>query len=281
MISISPTGERILRALAKYKYLTTDQFQKLLGVKHKQQVYENLRMLRDRGLIDNLVYGAVTRVGTTAKLHFLSYKGAKAVAELPDVETVWYPKNTSTMFKNDFYHRIHTIDLIISFDEWISRTTNTPLFFHTYYDTIGHQKSDVLKSTSKTKIEITPEASVTPDAIFGYEDLKGEKSLFVVEVTNGKDTGRTTRQIKNNLVAIYKGKVSNKYEIQKTPPLLVAFEHEAHKQGVKKAIFDGGFSTTFKGLEKYLFFGMQEKIKNDWLGSWETIEGQPATIFLQ
>ena len=137
----------------------------------------------------------------------------------------------------------------------------------------------MLKSTSKTKVDVSEQVSVTPDAVFGFEDEAGTQRLFVLEVTNGRDTGRTTRQIKNNLVAIYKGKVSEKYNIKKTPLLLVAFEHEAHRDGVKKAVMQEGFATTFQGLEKYLFFAMQQQASHDWARNWETIEGLPAAIF--
>ena len=78
---------------------------------------------------------------------------------------------------------------------------------------------------------------------------------------------------------MYKGKVSQKYGIEKTPLLLVAFEHEAHKEGVKKAINEGGFTTTFQGLEKFLFFTMQVNASNNWKDSWESIDGKPAVIF--
>jgi Fe2+ or Zn2+ uptake regulation protein len=62
MISISPTNEKILRNLAKYKYLSTEQIKRLIKVKHKQQVYENLKLLREKGLVDSVIYGAVSRV---------------------------------------------------------------------------------------------------------------------------------------------------------------------------------------------------------------------------
>lgn len=279
MISISPTQEKVLRSLARYKYLSTEQLQKLTGLKHKQQVYENLRELKAKSLIDQIVYGAVTRVGTTAKLNFLSYKGAKAVGELPDIDILRYPKSTSTMFKNDFYHRIHTIDLMIAYDEWLNQSNFIPSFYEAYFDSIGSQKSDILKNTSKTKVVVSEALSVTPDAIFSFQDMQANPKLFVLEVTNGRDTGRTTRQIKNNLIAMYKGAVSEKYGIKKTPLLLVAFEHEAHKAGVLKAIQEADFSTTFLGLEKYLFFSMQQQASKHWATAWESITGQIASIF--
>lgn len=279
MISISPTHEKVLRLLARYKYLSTDQIQRLTGMKHKQQVYENLRALRDRGFIDSIIYGAVTRVGTTTKLNFLTYKGAKLVSDLEDIGAIRYPKSTTTMFKNDFYHRIHTVDLMIGFDQWIASTANQTTFFDTYFDSIGSQKSDVLKNTSKTKVEVSNELSITPDAIFGFEEISGNQKIFVLETTNGRDTGRTTKQIKNNLMAMYKKKISEKYDIAKMPLLLVAFEHEAHKAGVQKAIKEGGFTTKFVSLEKYLFFAMQSQASQNWAKSWETIEGEPAIIF--
>lgn len=279
MISISPANEMALRYLAFYKFLSTDQLQKLTNVKHKQQVYENLRNLRDKGLIDSLVYGAVTRVGTTIKLNFLTYKGAKALGKLPDLEIIRFPKSTTTLFKNDFYHRIHTIDLWISFNLWLQSTAFRLLFYDVYFDSIGHQKSDILKSTSKTKVTLSENSCITPDCIFAIEKPEGEQKLYILEVTNGRDTGRTTRQITNNLLAMYKGFVSNKYSIKKTPLLLVAFENEIHKDGVKKAIFDAGFLSTFKNIEHYLFFALQKEATENWKLAWEDIHGNKANLF--
>lgn len=278
MISITPTQEKILRGLAKYKFLSTDQIRKIFNIGHRQQVYKNVGELRDKKLVSDVIYGAVGRVGTTTKLYFLTIKGVNILTDLHDIGEIKYPKSTSTLFKNDFFHRIHTIDSIISYDKWIEQSTNIRLFFEVYFDSIGSQKSPILKNTSKTHIKLNENTGITPDCIFAYEDVQDNKRLFVLEISNGRDTGRTTQQIKNNLIAMYKGIISKKYNIEEMPTLLVIFENESHKNGVQKAIQKAGFLETFEDCDKYLFFALHSQIIDDW-NSWENIYNQKIRLF--
>ncbi len=278
MITITPTNEKILRGLATYKFLSTEQIQRLYAINHKQQVYTNLKQLHDKKFIDSVIYGAVGRVGTTTKLHFLSYTGAKTLAKIPDVGEIKYPKSTSTMFKNDFYHRMHTIDTMISFDTYLGQSTHIKLFCDVYFDSIGSQKSEILKNTSKTNIRLSPDSTITPDIIFATQSINKEKCLFVLEMSNGKDTGRTTQQIRNNLVAMYEGKTSEKYSLQEMPILLVVFEHEAHKEGVKNAMIKNNFLEVFEDCDKYVFFALHQNIIEDW-NCWENIHSEKSVLF--
>jgi len=55
------------------------------------------------------------------KLHYLTRKGALTLADINRIETsqIKYPKSTNTLVKNDFFHRITTIDLMIAYEERI------------------------------------------------------------------------------------------------------------------------------------------------------------------
>lgn len=139
------------------------------------------------------------------KLHYLTPKGATTVADFlrVDLEGVKYPKSTNTLVKNDFVHRIKTIDLRIAYDEWIANTLFEPLFFDTYFDSVGSQKkqeSGFLKS--KTRVDLSNGDFIDPDALFGYDDTEGVR-LFVLEVANGHDTQRIVKQIKNVVFGVY------------------------------------------------------------------------------
>lgn len=84
-----------------------------------------------------------------------------------ELESVKYPKSTNTLVKNDFVHRIKTIDLQITYNERIANTVFEPLFFDTYFDTIGSQRKQengILRS--KTRVDLSNGDFIDPDAIF-------------------------------------------------------------------------------------------------------------------
>lgn len=122
MLTISPIEQRILRRLGRYRFLTAQQMWKGIGNKSLQVIYEDVRMLKEKGLLGSITYGGVSRTGTMQKLHYLTRKGAVIVAETEGIglEQVKFPKSTNTLVKNDFLHRIATIDLMIAFDQWIN-----------------------------------------------------------------------------------------------------------------------------------------------------------------
>jgi hypothetical protein len=72
------------------------------------------------------------------KLHYLTHKGAIIVADITNLglDNIKYPKSTNTLVKNDFLHRITTIDLRIAYEEWICNTQFDPLFFDVYFDKV-------------------------------------------------------------------------------------------------------------------------------------------------
>jgi hypothetical protein len=275
MITIPPIQEKILRQLADYKFLTVEQLKRLLKVNHKNSIYQPVQILSEKGFVEALIYGAVSRVGTSQKLHFLTAKGAKIVGSFPEIDKIRYPKSHSTMVKNDFYHRIHTVDTQISFYSWVEENNFIASFFDVYFDTIGSQKGQGINSRSITRIDFNGNVYIVPDSIFCF-DTPQEKNLCVLEIANGRDTGRVLKQIDKNLEAIYNGLVSDKYQIKKSPTLLIAFEHIEHQKGVMKAVKEGVLMKKFEDLPTSLFFGLQENIRTDWAKSWVNINGENA-----
>lgn len=270
MLTISPIQSEILRGLWTYKFLTAQQLLKLSNGRHLQSIYAELRVLREKNIIGAIVYWGVSRTWTLQKLHYLTPKGACIVGEIRrvDLDEVRYPKSTNTLVKNDFVHRINTIDLWIAYDMRIANSQFDPLFFDVYFDTVGSQRwKKPTPLQGKTRIKVAnSDVVIDPDAVFAYDDTE-ELRLFVLEVANGHDTLRIINQVENIVFAMYCWAISDKYKLEKTPYLLFAFEHISTQKAVMEQVLKNPYLIHFNKLTDYLFFSNIETIKNDRINS--------------
>ena len=281
MIVIPPIQESILKALGKYKFLTSQQLWKLVGNKSLHVIYNDLKVLKERGFSDCIVYGGVSRSGTMAKLHYLTSKGARVTADIEgiNIEQVKHPKSTNTLVKNDFFHRIFTIDMMIAFDGWIAGTEYEVIFFDVYFDKTGSQrKQDDGALKGKTRVEIGKNNFIDPDGIFLYR-TKQKNELRILEVANGLDSKRIIQQIKNVVFASYQGHISEKYKVRTTPKILIAFEQPSTMQAVMKRLRTDDYLGDFESLDNYLFFALQSEARENWAESWQDISGNTANIW--
>jgi hypothetical protein len=281
MIVIPPIQESILKALGKYKFLTSQQLWKLVGNKSLHVIYNDLKVLKERGFSDYIVYGGVSRSGTMAKLHYLTSKGARVTADIEGVsiDQVKYPKSTNTLVKNDFFHRIFTIDMMIAFDKWIAGTEHEPIFFDVYFDKTGSQrKQEEGALKGKTRVEIGKNNFIDPDGIFLYRTNQKDE-LRILEVANGLDSKRIMQQIRNVVFASYQGYVSEKYKVLTTPKILIAFEKDSTMQAVISRIRVDNYLDSFENLNDYLFFALQSEAKETWSDGWKDISGGTASIW--
>ncbi len=225
-------------------------------------MYKGVRWLREKGLLGSIIYGGVSRSGTMQQLHYLNRKGAAIVAESESValDGVKFPKSTNTLVKNDFLHRIATIDLIISFDHWIRRTGHEKLFFDVYFDTLGSQRDKTEGALrGRTRLDLDRQHFIAPDGIFAFKD-KSSTRLFLLEVVNEMDSKSVVEQIGKNLFASYKGLVGDKYHIPQTATLLVVFQHPELLKSTLQRIAAEPHLRRFERIEQYLFFGLQAHI---------------------
>ena len=256
--------------------------QKLVGSKNIQTIYNDLRSLKERGFVDCIVYGGVTKSGTMHKLHYLTTKGAGVVAEVLGIELskVKYPKSTNTLVKNDFFHRIFTIDAMISFDSWSDDFDRDVLFFDVYFDKVGSQRGGSVGTLrTKTRVQTGPDTYIDPDGIFAYTGGDDKERLFALEVANGVDTKRIVKQLREVVFASYQGFIAEKHKIKATAKILIIFEHESTLQAVISRVASDEYLNRFEGLKEYVFVGTHSQVSQDWRGSWRNIEGKAVKPF--
>ena len=271
----TPQQTAILTSIAKYKYLTVSHFKALKIGSSDRLIRENLKILRERKLTEKMSFGTIPIKGRFQDLHFLTERGAKVLIESLNLEPeeVKHPSRASTFFKNDYLHRVSTIDLMISFNQWIEKNGYIVDFFETYFDKVGSQRATETGVQSKTRLDLPNGKNISPDAIIKYE-ANGKKYLFCVEVYNGKDTKRVTEQIRKLTYATFEGIPSKKYDHDKTNRNLILFEFDDYKTFAIDRISKDPYLSQFEGLEQLFFFNSIEQARDNFSSLWETLDGK-------
>lgn len=277
----TPQQTAILSSIAKYKYLTVNHFKALKIGSSDRLIRDNLKILRDRKLTEKMSFGTIPIKGRFQDLHFLTERGAKMLIESLELEPeeVKHPSRASTFFKNDYLHRVSTIDLMISFNQWTEKNGYIIDLFDTYFDKVGSQRATETGVQSKTRFDLPNGKNISPDAVIKYE-ANGKKYLFCVEVYNGKDTKRVIEQIRKLTYATFEGIPSKKYNHNKTNRNLILFEFDDYKNYAIDRIKKDPYLSQFEGLEKVLFFSSIEAQKLDFGANWTDLNGKKQSLAL-
>lgn len=277
----TPQQTAILSSIAKYKYLTVNHFKALKIGSSDRLIRDNLKILRDRKLTEKMSFGTIPIKGRFQDLHFLTERGAKMLIESLDLEPeeVKHPSRASTFFKNDYLHRVSTIDLMISFNQWAEKNGYIVDLFDTYFDKVGSQRATETGVQSKTRFDLPNGKNISPDAVIKYE-ANGKNYLFCLEVYNGKDTKRVIEQIRKLTYATFEGIPSKKYNHNKTNRNLILFEFEDYKNYAIDRIKKDPYLSQFEGLEKVLFFSSIEAQKLDFGANWTDLNEKKQSLSL-
>ncbi len=277
----TPQQTAILSSIAKYKYLTVNHFKALKIGSSDRLIRDNLKILRERKLTEKMSFGTIPIKGRFQDLHFLTERGAKMLIESLDLEPeeVKHPSRASTFFKNDYLHRVSTIDLMISFNQWAEKNGYIIDLFDTYFDKVGSQRATETGVQSKTRFDLPNGKNISPDAVVKYE-ANGKNYLFCLEVYNGKDTKRVIDQIRKLTYATFEGIPSKKYDHNKTNRNLILFEFDDYKNYAIDRIKKDPYLSQFEGLEKVFFFSSIEAQKVNFGANWMDLNSKIQNLAL-
>ncbi|MCU0469359.1 MAG: replication-relaxation family protein [Arcicella sp.] len=280
---IPPIQERILLALARYKFLTVSQlYDANVGVLNR--IRDALAILRAKKLTAKQQFGGMGYAykGTVQDIHYLTSKGAKILLEHSDLQTheIKYPKSTNTFFRHDYYHRIATINAEIALEKWMQSHKAEKLFCCNYTDKAGSQRSnnEHEKGTlrSETRLTFSDSKFIEPDIIFGYRTPQ-KNYLYCLEIYNGKDTKRVIEQLVKLAQATSEGLVGSTFGYEVDNRVLCSFEHESNMKAVIERIHNENVFRQ-KGIEKFFFFNLHESIKQDFGKNWFSINSEMINL---
>lgn len=276
MIQFSQSQERILLALATFKYLTVSQLLELEVMKSKRSVSKKVKELKDRRFIESIAYGFTPKIGRVENVNFLNKKGKEVLMQGLGIEEseIRMPISTKNLFFKDYFHRGSTIDFHIHLHKWTEENDSYLAFFDTYFDKLGNNRTSK-NLRAKTKVDIE-DGYIIPDGLFLLELPNNEQELYLLEVYYGKDTSRTVKQLTKHVQAMELGSVNEKYKFEKAYRVLSVFEQKSIQEAVMQRMAKDKYFTHFK--DHFYFKSLEEIHHSHLMEDWQNFEGEKKAI---
>lgn len=266
----------VLEALSRYKFLTMSQMLKLdIGTTQYQYLQKQIKSLRDRGrplIGTHNFHTPQPRKGRVESMHYLTPKGREALVFELDIEAenVKMPIGKSMAYK-DYQHRKYTIDYQIELDKWASRNGAVVPVFDTYFDKVGNNR--VSKNLrAKTRITLSQDEYFIPDGVYSLK-REGSKRLHLMEMYNGKDTGRVIRQLHKHAQALAFKCTHRQFNLDPdfsyTIDLVFQFE-SIMKATIERIQEDGAFTN----IGQYFLCKTIEEVNEGKLDTWVDLHGE-------
>ena len=284
MRTVSEIQLQILERLNDYRFLTVAQMIEIGISSSKHTLSRNIRALRDgggkRAFIDYVDFGTFPTIGRLSRIHYITKKGAKLLAEALQIDSseINHPKGIK-LFTRDYFHRVQTVDLHISARKFAERYKLDFEFFHTYYEHTGANNSknpNQPKRQALTKIPLK-DSYFIPDCIFKMIDPKGEPWLFTGEIYRGHTTKRTQQQLIKHLEALEHASINKVYNYPRSVRILVVCEQEGAMIALQKRVKN---DPLFKHSEAYFLFATLATIKADFATQWQDYSGNFRNLFV-
>jgi len=173
-----PKETIILKALARYKFLTYEQMIRLGIANHTSNLSVLLKGLREikRPYVKKIPH----TFGTHVK-HYLTKRGKTALVDLYGIPeaSINYPKSAILTDTQDQKHRTSTITIQIELDLACQAEGLDLHFCDRYFDTTGNNKIDK-NLKSKTAFHCTDKRTIKADLLFSLQTPK-QQEYYVLE----------------------------------------------------------------------------------------------------
>jgi hypothetical protein len=261
---ITYTQEKILRALAKYKYLTASQLVDLGISNSVNTIRLYINTLQKQKLIKKSIYRQTIQEEHKNKnirlegLNFLDTEGVKLLKTAFDLENIKYPQKHKLAFSNDYFHRIYMISACISFDLWLEKNKIEGSFLIDFHN-------------SETTIRITDDLTVKPDIIVNFNG-----TYAILEVWAGVEKEYITGKLSKVFKAVASKKVSEFLNYEKAPRIVNIFKDRDTMERVKHVLKTTPFFEN--GVNKGLFYFATTEMIKEKFNLWQDINGKSIDI---
>lgn len=210
------------------------------------------------------------------KKFYLTKKGKEVLMELIGVseDKIQFPKGIITTSSKDQKHRTWTINFQIELDLACKSEGIKILFAHRYFDTTGNTRDRNLKS--KTAVFYEENKTIKADMVFMLQVTENQQELFLYELENGRDSGKSIDKMIEHGKAILMGHTNEKYNFHSGYRTLWVFEHEGTLKAVLKRLNDNRF---FANMKEYFLLKAQEDIGVDFFGGWRNLDGEERKMY--
>lgn len=273
---ISLCQEKVLTALATYKFLTTGQLLFLGIMSDRANMNKQLAELRNRNksLIGSITFGVHPKMGKLESVHYLTPCGSSLLQDcFGEDYPIRLPKGNNGLFQQDYFHRINTINVHIAFNNWAIRNGLKLLFFRTYFDKLSSGKEKGYRAESAMLIG-TNEYLIA-DALCVLQTNRREE-LYAIEMYNGNDTNRVYGSLFAHLQALNNGQPSEQFGLEYGSRVLCVFEKQIYMVQAMKRIFE---DARFEIAKPYFLFKSLEELSVEPFFDWWFFDGTKASLF--
>lgn len=275
--------QRLLLALARYRYLTVPQMITAGVGKNDSHIRADVlpRLCRRAG--DNLVeahefprFGAKGRL---PRVYTLTRQGAVVVADMErcDPAEILWPHG-GVQYANDFDHRAAYIDCCIALDAWIAADERREcLEIRHYFDKTGSNRGGVQRLRSVCRADLPSGGFVVPDGL-AFFDTGTKRRVVALEYYNFPDVGRITRKIAAHVERLELDGYAQLFGHDAAGRLLVILADP----GLAVRVMDR--LLTFPGFRhgraaQQIAFNTLESVKDDFASGWALADRTPAVVF--
>lgn len=273
--TITPSQEKVLIALAKFKFLTTPQLLNLGVMANSDNLNKQISELRfwRNPLVASVKFWIHPKFWRLPSIHSLTIHGAKLLKERFGAElSVRFPQKTVPSFM-DYFHRLSMIDIHIDLDERASQQNMEIIFFKTYFDKVSTGRKKGFRAESA--IPVYGNEYLIADAVCMLQ-TPNRKELFAIEMYRWDDTQRVHKSLFHHLQALSEGQPSKLYGLDYGSRVLSIFQHESYKKmAMKRLLEDSRFAS---GKKHFLFKSLEELELNVFEG-WELFDGEKTNLF--
>ena len=223
-------------------------------------------------LVDRQIHSAVSEnakrkgfLQTNRKeyLWYLTKKGLKFLCAHTELEheEIRFSKKPAKWLKNDYFHRVSTIFIHISFEKRVGESGGSDSKFLVYYD--NDKESAKGKFDAETRLSLDGNKHFTPDVICSFVDANGISHVYCLEVYNGNRLGYVTKQLEklfwilDNTTLIEK-----RIGMDAVPRILVTFDNESLMKKVMMYIKSGAIFQV-EGIEQLILFNLDVNVWRD------------------
>ena len=276
--TLSPTQEKVLKALATYKFLTTWQLLRLGIMTERANLNKQISELRiwRNPLLGSVAFGVHPKLWKLESVHHLTHHGAGIIKDYLDINhPIRFPKTNAVLFQQDYFHRIHTVDVHISLQERAFQNSNSVemLFFLPYFDKVSSGKNHGYRSESY--IPLSENDYLIADALCMLQ-TSTRKELYAVELYNGNDTKRVHQSLLHHLKALSVGQPSKMFGLDYGSRVLCIFELEVYKQMAMKRLF---LDKNFAEAKSHFLFKSLEEVKQNVFEGWWLFDVNKVNLF--
>jgi hypothetical protein len=245
MVTITAVQERILKALARYKYLTASQIVEL-GICNLTTARQYISALQKYKLTKKTIYSQPITVNTKnvnirlEGLNFLDIAGVKLLKDNFDLDNIKYPQKYKLSFSNDYFHRIFMVSSCIAFDKWLTNTNQEGFFLVDFHN-------------SETTVKITDTLTVKPDIIIDYNGTK-----CIVEVWAGIEKEYIVNQLSKFYKAVASRKINEHLKYDRGIRILNIFKDKPTLERVKQELMTDSYFAKANAKGLFLFATLEE-----------------------